>query len=218
LTEIFKGFCGRQVLTFPLSRRDILVTMIGHQRYSFRLVGFLPLVFFIAQVIHYWRFGGLGNLLWMCNVGNLLLAVGLFLDHRELIRAASIWTIPGLVIWVKYVLLDYGFLFSSTVAHVGGLIVGVIALRRVGMDRTAWLYAFAWSLFMQITARLLTSPELNVNVSHSIPPGWERYFNSYWKFWLIFNLVIGSGLWGLGKILSFLWPRPARIGAEIQTA
>ena len=66
--------------------------------YSHRLLGLLPLAFFFGQVIHYWRFGGLGNLLWMCNVGNLLLAIGLFLDHRELIRAAAIWTIPGLVV------------------------------------------------------------------------------------------------------------------------
>ncbi len=186
--------------------------------YSHRLLGLLPLAFFIGQVIHYWRFGGLGNLLWMCNVGNLLLAIGLFLDHRELIRAAAIWTIPGLVVWVRYVLLDYGFLFSSALAHVGGIIVGLIALRRVGMDRTAWLYAFAWALFMQMAARLLTTPELNVNISHNIQPGWERYFTSYWKFWIMLNLATAFVLWTLGRILSSLWPEPTRTRAEIQTA
>ena len=186
--------------------------------YSHRLLGLLPLAFFIGQVIHYWRFGGLGNLLWMCNVGNLLLAIGLFLDHRELIRAAAIWTIPGLVVWVLYVLLDYGFLFSSTLAHVGGIIVGLIALRRVGMDRTAWLYAYAWALFMQIAARLLTTPELNVNVSHNIQQGWERYFTSYWKFWVVLNFVTAFVLWTLGKILAFIWPAPAPNRPRIQTA
>ena len=154
----------------------------------------------------------------MCNVGNLLLAIGLFLDHRELIRAAAIWTIPGLVVWVLYVLLDYGFLFSSTLAHVGGIIVGLIALRRVRMDRTAWLYAYAWALFMQIAARLLTTPELNVNVSHNIQQGWEKYFTSYWKFWVVLNFVTGFVLWTLGKILSLIWPGPAPSRARIQTA
>ncbi len=192
--------------------------MPGPPNYTYRLLGLLPLTFFLAQVIHYWRFGGLGNLLWMCNVGNLLLALGLFLDHRELIRAAAIWTIPGLVVWVRYVLLDYGFIFSSTLAHVGGIVVGMIALRRVGMDRTAWLYAFAWSLFMQIAARLLTAPELNVNISQDIQPGWERYFTSYWKFWLVLNLTIGFVLWGLGKILALVWPGSTRTRVEIKTA
>src|SRR5207249_11928010 len=100
----------------------------------------------------------------MCNVGNLLLAVGLLLGHRELIRAAAIWTIPGLGIWVRYVLLASGFYFSTTLAHVGGIIVSLIVLRRVRMDRIAWIYAFAWYVFMQTAARLTTSPDLNVNV------------------------------------------------------
>jgi len=212
--ELFRA----QVLNLLQLGRDILVIMPGRPTYNYRLLGLLPLTFFIAQVIHYWRYGGLGNLLWMCNVGNLLLAIGLFLDHRELIRAAAIWTIPGLVVWVLYVLLDYGFLVSSTLAHVGGIIVGLIALRRVGMDRTAWLYAYAWALFMQIAARLLTTPELNVNVSHSIQQGWERYFTSYWKFWLVLNFVTGFVLWTLGKILSLIWPEPAPNRARIQTA
>jgi hypothetical protein len=38
----------------------------------FRLLGLLPLGFFLSQSIHYWRFGQFGNMLWMCNIGNLL--------------------------------------------------------------------------------------------------------------------------------------------------
>src|SRR2546425_1233385 len=133
---------------FPLKRRDILVTMTGQPDTRFRLMGVLPLIFFLAQTVHYWRGDGLGNLLWMCNIGNLLLALGLFLGHRELIRAAAIWMIPGLGVWIWYVVKDAGF--SSTLAHVGGIVIGLIALRRVRMDRIAWIYAFTWYLFMQL--------------------------------------------------------------------
>jgi len=194
--------------------RDILATMTTGRWLRSRWLGVLPLIFFIVQFIHYWRFGGLGNMLWMCNVGNLLLAIGLFLDHRELIRAAAIWTIPGLLVWFRYVLWDYGFLFSSTLAHVGGIIVGMIALQRVGMDRTAWFYAFVWSLFMQMAARLLTSPDLNVNLAHQIQPGWEKYFSSYWQFWLVLTIVTALVLWGLGRLVSIWWRPPAPISAE----
>ena len=172
----------------------------------FRLIGLLPLTFFLAQTVHYWRFGGLGNLLWMCNVGNLLLAIGLFLEHRELIRAAAIWTIPGLVIWIWYVLLNGVPPFSSTLAHVGGIFVGLIALRRVRMDRIAWIYAFAWYLFMQLASRLVTSPVLNVNVAHQIQPGWEKSFSSYWKFWIVMVVIVAVGLWVMGLVLSLIWP------------
>jgi hypothetical protein len=172
----------------------------------FRLIGFLPLAFFVAQLVHYWRFGGLGNLAWMCNVGNLLLALGLFLNHKELIRASAIWTVPGLGIWFWYVWLTGSTGFSSTLAHVGGIIVGLFVLNRVRMDRIAWLYAFAWYLFMQLVSRAVTSPEVNANVAHHIQPGWENAFSSYWKFWLVMTIVVAASLWAIGMMLSWIWP------------
>jgi len=172
----------------------------------FRLLGLLPLSFFAIQFNHYWRYGGLGNLMWMCNVGNVLLGVGLLLGHRELIRAAAIWTIPGLGIWIRYVLLASGFYFSTTLAHLGGITIGLIALRRVRMDRIAWIYAFAWYLLMQAAARLLTSRDLNVNVAHAVQTGWEKMFSSYWKFWIAMAVLVAFGLWAIGKILSLIWP------------
>jgi hypothetical protein len=175
----------------------------------FRLLGLLPVIFFLAQAAHYWRVGGLGNLLWMCNVGSLVLAIGLFFERRELIRAAAIWTIPGLGLWIRYVLyatFNYEMVLSSILVHVGGLMVGLIALRRVRMDRIAWVYAFAWYLIVQIAARLFTAPELNVNVAFRIQTGWEQAFSSYWKFWVVLSAVVAAGLWMIGKILWWLWP------------
>ena len=177
----------------------------------YRLLGLLPLIFFLVQTIHYWRFGGMGNLLWICNLGNVLLGIGLLIDQRELIRAAGIWTIPGLLIWIMYVLLPSGFYFSTTLAHVGGIIVGLIALKRVGVDRFAWLYAFVWMLLTQIAARLVASPELNVNLAHHVQSGWETTFSSYWKFWVVLMLATAAVLWAVGKALSLIWPaREAR--------
>jgi hypothetical protein len=188
------------------SVRDILKKMPQQLTLRFRLLGLLPLVFFLAQTVHYWRVGGMGYLLYMCNVGNLLLAIGLLFARRELIRAAAIWTIPGLVIWIRYVVLEYDYVFSSFLAHVGGIAIGLIALRRVRMDRIAWLYAFAWYLIMQLAARLFTAPELNVNVAFRIQPGWEQTFSSYWKFWIAMCAVVAASLWVIGKVLSLIWP------------
>ena len=193
------------------SVRDILKKMPRQLTLRFRLLGFLPLIFFLAQTVHYWRVGGLGNLLWMCNVGNLLLAIGLFFERRELIRAVAIWTIPGLIIWIRYVVLEYDYVFSSFLAHVGGIAIGLIALRRVRMDRIAWLYAFAWYLLVQLAARLFTAPELNVNLAFRIQPGWEQRFGSYWKFWIVMSAVAAAGLWVIGMVLSWVWPSTPRL-------
>jgi hypothetical protein len=175
----------------------------------FRLIGLLPLTFFLAQAFHYWLGGGMGNLLWMCNIGNLLLAVGLFFNHREMIRAAAIWTIPGLGIWIRYVLFEYDFVFSSALAHVGGIVVALIVLRRVRMDRMAWVYALVWYLVMQVVSRLVTDPRLNVNVAHRIQTGWEATFSSYWKFWTLMTALVAFCLWAIGMLLSWRWPAGA---------
>ena len=145
-------------------------------------------------------------MLWMCNIGNLLLAVGLFFNQPLLVRVAVIWLIPGLFVWFFYVALAWGLILSSTLAHVGGILVGIIAIKKVRMDRKAWLYALGWYLFIQLLSYLLTPPEMNVNVSHSVAPGWEQTFNAYWKFWLALTLPTALLLWLLGRLLNRFWP------------
>jgi len=175
-------------------------------RTQMRLLGLLPLFFFVAQGVHYWRTNELGNLLWMCNVGNLLLAMGLFLEKRRVVRLAAIWMIPGLVVWFLYVVLTWGVFLTSTLAHVGGLVVAMIALRSYRMDRTAWRWALGWYLMVQLCSRLATPPALNVNLAHSVQPGWERTFDSYWTFWITLTLIGVVILWLSGLLLRSIWP------------
>ena len=175
-------------------------------RTRMRLVGLLPLLFFFAQVYHYWRINQLGHLFWMCNIGNLLMAIGLFLDKPLLIRVAAIWTIPGLFVWFVYVVLAWGVFLSSTLAHIGGLAVSAFVVRAYGMDRNSWLYALAWYFAVQIFSRVFTAAELNVNLAHSIQPGWERSFGSYWVFWVCLTIVAVVVLWLSGLVWRSLWP------------
>ena len=191
--------------------------MEGRLEPRYRLLGVLPLIFFLVQTIHYWRYGGMGNLLWMCNAGNVLLGIGLLVGYREMIRAAAIWTIPGLGIWIRYVLLASGFYFSTTLAHVGGLTVGLIALQRVRMDRVAWLYAFGWYLLTQLAARLFAAADLNVNVADHVQTGWETTFTSYWKFWVVMSLAVAALLWAIGFALSLVWPARQSVSGAVAT-
>ena len=174
-------------------------------RTRMRLVGLLPLFFFLAQAVHYWRANELGHLMWMCNVGNLLLAMGLFLDKTRVVRLASIWMIPGLLVWFVYVVLPWGLFLTSILAHVGGFIVAMFVLTKYRMDRTAWLWAFGWYLMVQLCSRIVTPPNLNVNLAHSIQPGLEPTFGSYWLFWLTLTVVAAAVLWLSGLLLERLF-------------
>jgi hypothetical protein len=179
---------------------------INDRDLRFRLLGVFPLVFFFAQAAHYWERQQLGHMLWMCNVGDLLLAIGLFFRKPVLIRMAVIWMFPGLVVWFRFVVLEWGLFFSSLLAHVGGILVGIVALKKVGVDRNDWRYAFGWYLLIQILSRLLTTADLNVNLAHRIQPGFERFFGAYWQFWLTLAAATAVVLWVLTYLLSQLWP------------
>lgn len=175
-------------------------------RTKLRLLGVLPLIFFLAQGVHYWRNKEFGNLLWMCNIGNLLLAMGLFLEKPVVVRLAAIWTLPGLAVWFLYVVLVWTVFLSSFLAHVGGLAVAMVALSKYGMDRTSWRWALGWYLVVQLASRFLTAPELNVNLAHAIQPGWDRAFHSYWSFWLVLTICTIVSLWLSGLLLWRIWP------------
>ncbi len=185
---------------------DVLWLASDRPSARFRILGILPLAFFLAQAVHYWRINELGHMLWMCNIGNLVLAIGLFLNQAILIRIAVLWMIPGLVVWLLYVVLAWGVFLSSTLAHVGGAIVGMLALKKVRIDRGTWRYALLWYLAVQLLSHLITPFEMNVNVSQKIYDGWQQTFTAYWKFWLVLTLVTAVVLWILGLILQALWP------------
>jgi hypothetical protein len=189
-----------------------------------RLLGLLPLAFFTAQAIHYWQIKQLGHMLWLCNIGNLLLAIGLFFEEAILIRVAVIWMIPGVVVWFVYVVPTWGMLLtgkfsyaeffgviSSTMAHLGGFSVGMVVLRKVRVNGKLWFYALLWYFIIQLVSRFVTSAALNVNLSHNIQSGWERVFSSYWKFWLVLSCLVGICLWILGSLLRRLWPAPTSL-------
>lgn len=161
-------------------------------------------------------------MLWMCNIGNLLLALGIFFEQALLIRVAVIWSLPGLVVWGLYVVPTWGMLVTgrmsfsefygvvaSTLAHVGGLSVGILVLRKVKMNASAWAYAFVWYLIVQGASRLVTPVAMNVNVSQRVQDGWEARFSSYWIFWLMLSSTVALCLWLMTILLKRLWPANA---------
>ncbi len=177
-----------------------------------RLLGVLPLVFFMLHALADWRDGGWPHMLWMCIIGNLLIAFGIFLRVAHSIRIGVSWLLLGLGLWLWFVVAREGTTLPSVLAHIGGLIVGLIAISRVGADAHTWLYASVWYIAIQQMCRMITPAELNVNIAHRVYDGLEDFFATYGIFWAATTMLAAFGLWVIGLGLQKLWP--AKIGVS----
>lgn len=145
-------------------------------------------------------------MLWMCNLATAVLGIGMIVGFSPLIRLAVIWLIPGLALWFWFVVMEGGWLWTSFFSHVGGLLIGLFAMREVRGGRWTWLYASIWYLVVQQLCRMITDPELNVNVAHRPFEDFAEMFGSYREYWILTTLLVVVGSWLLGMAMMELFP------------
>ena len=91
------------------------------QTLRFRLLGFLPLCFYIARAIEYMVIAKTPEqMLWSCHVSNLMLALGMFMGNPFLIRVAVFWQILGLPPWIMDAVMSGLIKMVSIFSHLGG--------------------------------------------------------------------------------------------------
>jgi hypothetical protein len=172
----------------------------------FRSLGWLPLVLFVARLIEYIQVGTPSQVLWMCHLANLLLAAGLFLANPLIIRAAVILLIFGIPPWIVDMFVIRIVTPVSVASHLGGLIVGLLAVSKVRAKPWAWPAALACFVFVQIICRFLTPPALNVNTSHRVYDIWKGLISNYWVYWLISTAILAVSLWVIDLLLAKFFP------------
>ncbi|HSN22974.1 MAG TPA: hypothetical protein VLS45_02190, partial [Methylomicrobium sp.] len=67
---------------------------------NWRLLGFLPLAFFVARFIYFIHYGGTSQILWLCHISNLTLAVGLLFNLPLWVGISAYWLALGIPFWV----------------------------------------------------------------------------------------------------------------------
>lgn len=180
----------------------------------FRLLGLLPLAFFIARVIEYVRMGTPSQVLWMCHLANLMLAVGLFIASPLLIRIAVLFVIFGVPPWAIDMWVIWIVTPVSVVSHLGGLLVGMYVISKVRMKPWVWSRAQVVFIGAQVVCRLVTPPALNVNTAHRIYDIWKDTFSAYWQYWLVSMVVLAVSLWVIQFCLVKLFPMSQRAGGN----
>ena len=183
------------------------------QTLRFRLLGLLPLCFFIARAIEYVAIAKTPEqMLWSCHVSNLMLAVGIFLGNPLLIRVAVFWQILGLPPWIMDAVVTGMIKTVSIFSHLGGSIVAIIAIRQVGAKRWSWIPSLIYFVILQQITRLLTvpGPYTNVNVAHFAYGAMKDWFPVYWKYWLVNTSVVALTLIILEFLFMWLFPTKAK--------
>ena len=175
----------------------------------FRLLGVLPLLFFLARVIEYvFKAKTPEQILWSCHVSNLMLAIGILCNLPWLIRIAAFWQILGLPPWAIDMVVSKLVTPVSLFSHLGGVMVAFLALWVVRAKRGSWLPSLIYFIVLQQITRLLTvpGPYTNVNVAHFAYGGMKDWFGSYWTYWLANTAVTAVTLWLLDLGFAQLFP------------
>ncbi|HKQ72412.1 MAG TPA: hypothetical protein VJ810_01695 [Blastocatellia bacterium] len=183
------------------------------QTLRFRLLGLLPLCFFIARAIEYVAIAKTPEqMLWSCHVSNLMLAVGIFLGNPLLIRVAVFWQLLGLSPWIMDAVVSGLIKPVSIFSHLGGAIVAIIAVRQVGAKRWSWIPSLVYFVVLQQITRMLTDPGpyTNVNVAHFAYGNMKDWFEVYWKYWVVNTSIVALTLIMVEFVLLWLFPTKAK--------
>jgi len=156
-----------------------------------RWLGLLPLAFFVIHGSRYVLAGSPHEILWACTMSNLIIGIGILASAPRVIASALLWLPIGNVLWVYDAIHTKQFLWTSTLTHFGGLVVGLVALRRLGFPRFSFVTGALAGMSLQLVSRFVTPYRANVNVSQFIYPGSESLFPSYsvyfaatWGLWM----------------------------------
>jgi hypothetical protein len=155
--------------------------------------GILGIFFYALFAADHLYAGHAANLLWACQVGALLVGLGLVFRSPTWNAIGLLWLVAGVPLWAMDLLANGGGRPTTLLTHVGGLVLGVIGVRRLGLPKRTWLRAAIALAGLHLLCRWVTPPEENINLAFTIWPGWEAYFPSHLVYVLtVFALCVAA--------------------------
>ena len=173
-----------------------------------RYWGLVPLFTALYTTLYYVARGEPGEILWVCNVCSYLLGIGLLVRQHTLVWIATLWLIVGTPLWIMDNIVRQEFFTPHAfMMHIIGSLIGLLALRRSEKGGCQWWLALLLGIALNILARWLAAPELNVNLSASIYPAASPYFDNY-PVYLLFNVIaFAISLYLLETVLKHIFAR-----------
>ena len=130
------------------------------------------------------------HIIWSCHLGCLLIGIGLLLARPWFLSIGFFWLIMGVPLWILNVLTGADFMLTSTLSHIGGLVIAFYGLRFIEIPRFSWAGATIGLVVLGSVTRMVTPEHANVNLSFAVWTGWEQAFPSY--FWYVVLILSTS--------------------------
>jgi hypothetical protein len=164
-------------------------------------LGWIPLAFLAWALYDFVQTDTLPDFLWMCNVANAILGVGLLLESPRLIWVATLALILGSPLWFWDAILGAHVHPHSFFTHVVSAVMGVWLLRREPKVPRAWLATLAVGVGLQVISHFATPREMNVNVSHAPFHAVAGIFPSFAVYSLLNTIFMGVCLYAIERVL-----------------
>jgi len=129
------------------------------------------------------------DLAWVCHLSSAIIGVGCIFDWPYVVGIAVVWLFVGLTLWIVGLLTSEDFLPTSTLTHVGGLVIGVIYISQRGMPDGVWWRGILILIAIQHLTRYCTPAQENVNLAFFVSKGWESWFPTYPRYWLMLKVA-----------------------------
>lgn len=181
-----------------------------------RLAGSIVLLLWFFHFVRYfWVLRQPEQMLWMCHMSTLLLALGLLASSASAIRVGALWSLAGFPLWVLDVALRGETTRVSVLSHILVPLLGLAALTQVRWRGRVVLGAVVFHVFCWVLSRWLGSPQANVNLAHSVYDIFgSGIVRSYW----IYLGVTSAAMWGALALVALVLARRFAPDAELLAA
>jgi hypothetical protein len=158
------------------------------------ILGISAIMFFTVHGLYiiFMKSESWGNLLWTCHLGTVLIGIGCIARIATLNAAGLLWLVLGDFMWILYLTGGGELYLTSPLTHVGGLIIGILGARILGIPRFSWIVALVLMAGVQQACRWVTTESDNINLAFKVHEGWETMFPDY--TWYVLLLLGISGL------------------------
>lgn len=171
-----------------------------------RYLAVFPLFFFLLKVYQYRAPTDQGQILWWCNISNLLLGLALLAGNARAAWLASFMLILGTPIWLLDVWATGDFTIYSVFTHIISPAMGIYCVRRLPVTRGIWWQAMLYYVFLMLLSRLFTAPALNVNLAHDVYAAAKPYIQNYWLYTAMNSLLLAVSLFITERLASRWFP------------